>query len=372
MTPRYHTVVCAIARNEDPFLLEWVAWHRMLGVEHFFIYDNVSDDGTSQRLMRLEDAGVLTRIHWPRVSVERPPQGDAYADFMMRHGAVTEFVGFLDLDEFVVPHQHASIPAMLKALPAGHHGLYLNWRIFGSSGQQERTPAPVIDRFRYAAPRTHRLNELGKVFVRPSRVRKVHIHFAALTHGCYQFDDQPDVTTPLKTIRERTPTHRWGQINHYMTKSAAEFARKKARGRAARGAADYRTQRDFELHDRNEELDLTAVERLPTLTASIAELEELERRHDPRPLTASIDIHTFAPRSIHGSVRASGDVQLRLVVNERHEYMTPAYLVDETPGQRGFAFSMSRTPVRPGDQVTVEVRGDPQSAISLTHKPPPD
>jgi hypothetical protein len=38
--------IVAIAKNEARFLLEWVAFHRAVGIRHFFIVDNGGDDGT--------------------------------------------------------------------------------------------------------------------------------------------------------------------------------------------------------------------------------------------------------------------------------------------------------------------------------------
>ena len=34
--------VCAIYRNEAPYLAEWIEFHRLVGAERFFLYDNGS------------------------------------------------------------------------------------------------------------------------------------------------------------------------------------------------------------------------------------------------------------------------------------------------------------------------------------------
>jgi hypothetical protein len=40
-TPTQHYLtVCAIAKNEGPYFQEWIEWHKNLGVEKFYIYDN--------------------------------------------------------------------------------------------------------------------------------------------------------------------------------------------------------------------------------------------------------------------------------------------------------------------------------------------
>ena len=42
--PPIYLAICAIFRDEAPFLDEWIAFHRLMGVEHFFLYDNGSVD----------------------------------------------------------------------------------------------------------------------------------------------------------------------------------------------------------------------------------------------------------------------------------------------------------------------------------------
>ena len=41
---RTYLGVCAIYRDEGPYLREWIELHRLVGVERFFLYDNGSSD----------------------------------------------------------------------------------------------------------------------------------------------------------------------------------------------------------------------------------------------------------------------------------------------------------------------------------------
>jgi len=42
--------IVAIFKNEFSYILEWISYHLEIGEDHFYIADNVSDDGTSQLL----------------------------------------------------------------------------------------------------------------------------------------------------------------------------------------------------------------------------------------------------------------------------------------------------------------------------------
>jgi hypothetical protein len=48
--------VCAIAKNEGAYFKEWLEYHRLVGVEKFYIYDNESDDDTKEVLAPLKKA----------------------------------------------------------------------------------------------------------------------------------------------------------------------------------------------------------------------------------------------------------------------------------------------------------------------------
>ena len=69
---RVPLAIGAIFRNEGPYILEWIAHHRLLGIEAIYICDNLSDDGSTELLAALDWAGVITHIPFP-VPVASPP-----------------------------------------------------------------------------------------------------------------------------------------------------------------------------------------------------------------------------------------------------------------------------------------------------------
>ena len=54
--------VAAIFKNEFEYVIEWLAHHRAIGIKHFFIADNESNDGTSELLTALDNAGLVHRM----------------------------------------------------------------------------------------------------------------------------------------------------------------------------------------------------------------------------------------------------------------------------------------------------------------------
>ena len=94
-------IVC-IVKDEFDYLLEWIAYHRVvIGVDHFYIADNVSNDGTTQLLEALDMAGLITRIHFPRVDHTLGIQADAYNYILKKYGDYHQYMAFIDADLFV-------------------------------------------------------------------------------------------------------------------------------------------------------------------------------------------------------------------------------------------------------------------------------
>ncbi len=45
--------------DESPYIIDWIAHHRAIGVTDFVLYQNDSVDGTTQLLTALHDAGKI-------------------------------------------------------------------------------------------------------------------------------------------------------------------------------------------------------------------------------------------------------------------------------------------------------------------------
>ncbi|MGL6467455.1 glycosyltransferase family 2 protein [Aeromonas hydrophila] len=78
--------IAAIVKNELDALLEWIAYHRVLGVSGFIIADNGSNDGTRELLGGLAKLGVVTVLDFPTVGTQKP-QLPAYEKYyVFAHG----------------------------------------------------------------------------------------------------------------------------------------------------------------------------------------------------------------------------------------------------------------------------------------------
>ena len=62
---KYQVSICAIFKNEAKYLKEWIEFHRIIGVEHFYLYNNNSDDNYLDVLKTYVEQGIVDLIEWP-------------------------------------------------------------------------------------------------------------------------------------------------------------------------------------------------------------------------------------------------------------------------------------------------------------------
>jgi hypothetical protein len=148
MTPRITAVTCV--RNEGPFLLEWIAFHRTAGVTDFLFYSNDCTDGTDLLLDALAARGIVS--HLPN-----PAQGRAYQMEALKAAARHPLLGgadwvlVTDVDEFVDIHAGDGTFAALIAACGDPQAISLPFRFFANGGIVAFEDAPVTGQF----TRTH-------------------------------------------------------------------------------------------------------------------------------------------------------------------------------------------------------------------------
>jgi len=262
--------VCAIAKNEARYMLEWIAYHRLVGVQHFLIFDNDSDDGMSDMLERLAQSGFVERVPWPRAPGPAP-QLSAYAEGVKRLRGQAKWIAFIDLDEFLNPLENGSVPSVLADYE-GAGGLVVPWRIFGSSGEVAWRDDLVIRRFTHRAEAENPLNAQVKTIARADCVGDVGVHTPLLARG-QLVDEFLSVAGAISNPDHHpVPDAKRLVLNHYFGKSWEEWQIKRAKGRADLDAS--RTDHEFAGHDRNDVEDAGMLARCDQVEEEMNRLRE--------------------------------------------------------------------------------------------------
>lgn len=169
----YELSVVLLFQNEARFLKEWLEYHKLVGVQHFFLYNNLSDDDYLEVLEPYLASGEVELVDVPILTLNQPDnlkvQCDVYNRAIQAAKGRTKWLALIDADEYLVPLEHNTVTELLREYePYG--GLHANWLNFGTSGI-ERIPD---DKLRIEALlRCNIVSEnLGKSIVRPERVEK--------------------------------------------------------------------------------------------------------------------------------------------------------------------------------------------------------
>ena len=127
---KYQISLCLIFKNEAPFLKEWLDYHLTVGVDHFYLYNNNSDDDFMRVLKPYIDGNIVTLIEWPY----EHSQFKAYKHCYENYRNETNWISFLDADEFFVPKNVDTIGEWLKDFDK-YPAIVIHWKMFGTGGQ---------------------------------------------------------------------------------------------------------------------------------------------------------------------------------------------------------------------------------------------
>ncbi|QUS35473.1 glycosyltransferase family 2 protein [Falsirhodobacter algicola] len=287
-------------KNEGPFILEWIAYHRAIGVTDFLVYTNDCADNTNDILNRLQEMGILTRLDNPwDPSGDQKPQHVALKDALNQPVIRdADWVLTIDVDEFLNIHVgDGTFKDLLKA--ANYPNVMsFTWKFFGNGGVRNYDPdRPVIEQFIRCAPEYIPKPRLGwgfKTMIHSSApYTKIGVHRPLNIRSESEVDKvrwvngsgraMPEMLLTNNTWRstKRSVGYQLATLNHYVLRSAESFLVKRDRGRVNHTdqdqGMDYWVRRNY-----NTEEDDRMVDRLPMLHAELDRLladETLSRLH---------------------------------------------------------------------------------------------
>ncbi len=222
---RFDVCVMAILKDEAPNMEEWLCHHMAIGVDHFFLYDNGSTDDLHEVLKPYADHGVVTTVYFPLRGLQR----DANNHVVRFFGDTTEWLAYVDIDEFLVPENDEPVGDVMARYPDAEQVL-VSRKEFCYSGHRTPPTGLVTENYRehsVQVPRVGTSEILAKPIIRPRGTARVGIHNAITVHG-------RTVNTAGEPTSERAtviadPSFANLQMNHYFTKSWQEFQAKRNR-----------------------------------------------------------------------------------------------------------------------------------------------
>lgn len=215
---KYYLSAVICIKDEGAYMQEWIEYHLLQGVEHFYIYNNNGTDNTQEILKPYIQKGLITWINFPGKGVQKVIYNDAVEKFKNE----TRWMTFIDADEFVFPLQKNQTFAHFLTDYENFSQLLIHWCIFGSSGHRKKTEGLVIERFKMHEKRPSRT---------PKSVFNPRAVVFADVHNCLVFGKTVNENkTVFRRQKSKNPVATKIRINHYMIKSWEEYLLKKKRG----------------------------------------------------------------------------------------------------------------------------------------------
>lgn len=216
----YYLTACLIFRDAASYLEEWLRFHLLVGVEHFYLYDNDSSDDYLSVLRPFCAEGKVTLTRWPGPM----RQLKAYAHCLQQNRNATVWIAYLDDDEFLFPTQDDTLPAALSAYER-HAGVAVCWLLFGSDGHRTRPTGLVTRSYRR---RGDWVDQHVKCIVNPAKVSAP----AVLAHSFHCLPGEVIVDEnhrPMTGPFSAQPSAEIFCLNHYLIKSHDEMVARRTR-----------------------------------------------------------------------------------------------------------------------------------------------
>jgi len=226
---KYDLAICAIFRDEAPYLQEWIEFHRMLGVQHFYLFNNLSSDNYKLVLAPYIKKKIVEVVDWTYkyhdITRWSPIQCSAYGTAIIEVKDKVKWLAILDIDEFLFPTQGNNLVEFLKEYEE-FGAVAVNWQMYGTSNVAKIPEGKLlIETLLYKAPKEYGENALIKSIVRPDRVKSCES-----PHCCYLLQPYSQVNENKEPFEGTTSPYvsiDKIRINHYWTRDEDFFNRVK-------------------------------------------------------------------------------------------------------------------------------------------------
>ncbi len=280
------TAIVTTMKNEGPFILEWLAYHRAIGVDDFLIYTNDCTDGTDTMLMMLQEKGIVQHRENPFRSMDLKPQHAALQ--AAEAEPVMQNCGWgicMDVDEFINIKVGDGTLAALYAAMGEANMISLTWRLFGNADVHGYADQFLLDQFTACAPQVvrkpHQAWGFKTLFRNIDIYKKLGVHRPkGLKPDLWdqvQWLNGSGKPLPREMFRNgwrstlETYGYDWVQLNHYAVRSAESFLVKRDRGRVNHVDRDQGMNYWFRMNF-NAETDTSIQRMIPAARAEFARL----------------------------------------------------------------------------------------------------
>ncbi len=220
LIPKHNFSICAIFKNEAYHLKEWIEYHRVIGVDHFYLYNFESCDKYKEVLDPYIEQNIVTLVNW--INYTKGMENDllffmlgdkilAYEN-AIKYLALnkTVWLAFVDVNEFLVPPSGSNLLEILKKY-SNFSAVTLQSDFFDASKIIPLSAKKlVIENFGFALPVINIPEKtIEKTIFKPDQV----VHFYWPPYKFIFKNDQSEIKLSKNELR----------INQYTNRNLAYF-----------------------------------------------------------------------------------------------------------------------------------------------------
>lgn len=232
---KYQLSICAIFKNEERYLREWIEYHRMIGIDHFYLYNNDSTDFYKMALADYVNNGIVSLFD---ISGEKQ-QMPAYNHALSIAKEESDWLAIIDLDEFIIPKDKANLPSALNTILARASekmslldgfdvsmiaGVQLSWVYYGTSFHIDPPNGLVLENYLNRIAIEDNDNWCKCIYYTDHIDEIVNPHFTFPQEGKIFIDENGDYVPICARSMTTKANHLY--VNHYTTRSYNEHVYK--------------------------------------------------------------------------------------------------------------------------------------------------
>lgn len=221
--------ICLAVKNESAEMPYWIAWHALLGIDTFFIYNDQSTDSTLAVLKSLQekyDIRIKNVCENKDDHVVRQVQ--IYNSCLNENKDQFDWIGFIDADEYVYIN-HGDIKEFLAAMAYNINCVALNWCCFGSNHHLARPESAPFLAYQKHGDRNQYWNRHTKVFVRPKEVKEeiTYVHNIFVNGKTVSSDgEEIQWTNMFGGFTQNPPNWKNARLLHFQTRSFEHYIKR--------------------------------------------------------------------------------------------------------------------------------------------------
>lgn len=233
------SLLCAIVKNENKYLKEWIDHYKKIGFDKIILYDNNDVNGEQLNIESNDFVEIINyrgkhiiipdnNNYWKR-EFKHGTQEEAYNDCYLNHSDGYDWIAYFDIDEYLIIDGKIN-DFLSQDIFKDADAIQINWEIYGDNDKLYYENIPLNKRF---TKTSFIQTDFVKTIVKTKNPNFVSLrcHWADIKDGKY-VRPNGKVTNPscIQFIN-----YEGAKLKHFYTKTIEEWIDRKCGTTAATG-----------------------------------------------------------------------------------------------------------------------------------------